>query len=342
MDDLWELFRQIDSLPKSELNNHLNQVSYCFFSLPWLMLDANRSLFLSLSAFSITVHHGSDEFILRSPSPSSPPSSPSRRLSERWIDPRWHDDDHHVVVIALVRGLPSESLHVHIDPFVANIVFSFTTWSQLWCLDQFILPTPITIVARYIDIAGLSRSQFSHSHQQSIRCCNVATDQLSSTSTRWLSYALGTSVFQYQCRCSTDLLRFGIDRSVDSDAILRCNAHATEEACSSRSCQTADECFHGLFPDWTSKNGSTGSASPQCRHQQVCSTRETTPGFVPSLHDRYSRCCGAKWKRMSLRERQPYMEESERLKHLHARQYPTYKVSSCSRETSMGCMMSVF
>jgi len=29
---------------------------------------------------------------------------------------------------------------------------------------------------------------------------------------------------------------------------------------------------------------------------------------------------------MSLRERQPYMEESERLKHLHARQYPTYKV----------------
>lgn len=39
------------------------------------------------------------------------------------------------------------------------------------------------------------------------------------------------------------------------------------------------------------------------------------------------RCCGAKWKRMSLRERQPYMEESERLKHLHARQYPTYKVT---------------
>ncbi|CAF1131997.1 unnamed protein product [Adineta ricciae] len=38
-----------------------------------------------------------------------------------------------------------------------------------------------------------------------------------------------------------------------------------------------------------------------------------------------SKCCGAKWKRMSLRERQPYMEESERLKHLHARQYPTYK-----------------
>jgi hypothetical protein len=30
---------------------------------------------------------------------------------------------------------------------------------------------------------------------------------------------------------------------------------------------------------------------------------------------------------MSLRERQPYMEESERLKHLHARQYPTYKVT---------------
>jgi hypothetical protein len=29
---------------------------------------------------------------------------------------------------------------------------------------------------------------------------------------------------------------------------------------------------------------------------------------------------------MSLRERQPYMEESERLKQLHARQYPTYKV----------------
>jgi hypothetical protein len=29
---------------------------------------------------------------------------------------------------------------------------------------------------------------------------------------------------------------------------------------------------------------------------------------------------------MSLRERQPYMEESERLKHLHARQFPTYKV----------------
>jgi hypothetical protein len=40
-----------------------------------------------------------------------------------------------------------------------------------------------------------------------------------------------------------------------------------------------------------------------------------------------NRCCGAKWKRMSLRERQPYMEESERLKHLHARQYPTYKVN---------------
>lgn len=38
-----------------------------------------------------------------------------------------------------------------------------------------------------------------------------------------------------------------------------------------------------------------------------------------------SKCCGAKWKRMSLRERQPYMEESERLKQLHARQYPTYK-----------------
>lgn len=31
---------------------------------------------------------------------------------------------------------------------------------------------------------------------------------------------------------------------------------------------------------------------------------------------------------MSLRERQPYMEESERLKLLHARQYPTYKVFS--------------
>jgi hypothetical protein len=30
---------------------------------------------------------------------------------------------------------------------------------------------------------------------------------------------------------------------------------------------------------------------------------------------------------MSLRERQPYMEESERLKHLHTRQYPTYKVN---------------
>ncbi|CAF4902241.1 unnamed protein product, partial [Rotaria socialis] len=28
---------------------------------------------------------------------------------------------------------------------------------------------------------------------------------------------------------------------------------------------------------------------------------------------------------MSLRERQPYMEESERLKQLHARQYPAYK-----------------
>jgi hypothetical protein len=42
-----------------------------------------------------------------------------------------------------------------------------------------------------------------------------------------------------------------------------------------------------------------------------------------------SRCCGAKWKRMSLRERQPYMEESERLKQLHARQYPTYKVRFC-------------
>lgn len=41
----------------------------------------------------------------------------------------------------------------------------------------------------------------------------------------------------------------------------------------------------------------------------------------------YCRCCGAKWKRMSLRERQPYMEESERLKHLHARQYPSYKVT---------------
>jgi hypothetical protein len=32
---------------------------------------------------------------------------------------------------------------------------------------------------------------------------------------------------------------------------------------------------------------------------------------------------------MSLRERQPYMEESERLKQLHARQYPTYKVIYC-------------
>ena len=32
---------------------------------------------------------------------------------------------------------------------------------------------------------------------------------------------------------------------------------------------------------------------------------------------------------MSLRERQPYMEESERLKQLHARQYPTYKVTFC-------------
>ena len=44
------------------------------------------------------------------------------------------------------------------------------------------------------------------------------------------------------------------------------------------------------------------------------------------------RCCGAKWKRMSLRERQPYMEESERLKHLHARQYPTYKVVIIEKE----------
>ena len=40
----------------------------------------------------------------------------------------------------------------------------------------------------------------------------------------------------------------------------------------------------------------------------------------------FVRCCGAKWKRMTLHERQPYMEESERLKQLHAQQYPTYKV----------------
>lgn len=66
------------------------------------------------------------------------------------------------------------------------------------------------------------------------------------------------------------------------------------------------------------------------------------PVSFESLHDRYSRCCGAKWKRMSLRERQPYMEESERLKHLHARQYPTYKVSSRSKKTSVGFMVSVF
>ncbi|CAF3623875.1 unnamed protein product [Adineta steineri] len=47
-----------------------------------------------------------------------------------------------------------------------------------------------------------------------------------------------------------------------------------------------------------------------------------------------SKCCGAKWKRMSLRERQPYMEESERLKQLHARQYPTYKYQPRKRNKS--------
>ncbi|CAF1055679.1 unnamed protein product [Adineta ricciae] len=47
-----------------------------------------------------------------------------------------------------------------------------------------------------------------------------------------------------------------------------------------------------------------------------------------------SKCCGAKWKRMSLRDRQPYMEESERLKQLHARQYPTYKYQPRKRNKS--------
>lgn len=59
------------------------------------------------------------------------------------------------------------------------------------------------------------------------------------------------------------------------------------------------------------------------------SVQAIAAGRVLHLRD-YSRCCGAKWKRMSLRERQPYMEESERLKHLHARQYPTYKVTNNS------------
>jgi hypothetical protein len=55
------------------------------------------------------------------------------------------------------------------------------------------------------------------------------------------------------------------------------------------------------------------------------------------------RCCGAKWKRMSLRERQPYMEESERLKQLHARQYPTYKVLDLKKknENLSGCLFSI-
>ncbi|UJR30749.1 hypothetical protein I4U23_018269 [Adineta vaga] len=47
-----------------------------------------------------------------------------------------------------------------------------------------------------------------------------------------------------------------------------------------------------------------------------------------------SKCCGAKWKRMSLRDRQPYMEESERLKQLHARQYPSYKYQPRKRNKS--------
>jgi len=55
-----------------------------------------------------------------------------------------------------------------------------------------------------------------------------------------------------------------------------------------------------------------------------------------------SKCCGAKWKRMSLRERQPYMEESERLKQLHARQYPTYKYQPRKRsKTNQSSNVSV-
>ncbi|CAF1067398.1 unnamed protein product [Adineta ricciae] len=54
-----------------------------------------------------------------------------------------------------------------------------------------------------------------------------------------------------------------------------------------------------------------------------------------------SKCCGAKWKRMSLRERQPYMEESERLKHLHARQYPTYKYQPRKRNKTSQSTSSI-
>ncbi|CAF0722531.1 unnamed protein product [Didymodactylos carnosus] len=57
--------------------------------------------------------------------------------------------------------------------------------------------------------------------------------------------------------------------------------------------------------------------------------------LAPDMHNAdISKCLGARWKKLSLIERQPFIDESERLKELHVLEYPNYKY--CPRKRKNG------
>ncbi|CAF0867425.1 unnamed protein product [Didymodactylos carnosus] len=57
--------------------------------------------------------------------------------------------------------------------------------------------------------------------------------------------------------------------------------------------------------------------------------------LAPDMHNAdISKCLGARWKKLSLIERQPFIDESERLKELHVLEYPNYKY--CPRKRKSG------
>ncbi|CAF4857886.1 unnamed protein product, partial [Rotaria magnacalcarata] len=48
--------------------------------------------------------------------------------------------------------------------------------------------------------------------------------------------------------------------------------------------------------------------------------------LAPDMHNaEISKYLGARWKRLSEIERRPFIDEAERLKMLHLREYPDYK-----------------
>ena len=97
----------------------------------------------------------------------------------------------------------------------------------------------------------------------------MATNQLSSIETGWLSYVTRITVIEYQYGFATGLLRFSFDRSRNTNTLFRCNTNTTKKTYTSRTCQTAHECIHGFFANWTPKNRSIGTTLTECRYQQV-------------------------------------------------------------------------